>query len=234
MSLKLSPSALSFLKRECYRCFTMKVRYGIDRPNLIFPRIFTDIDLAVKKFYHNKSSTLIVPGMPKCKFIAYSVPVKSTPFQTQNMKTDYHIEGEADALVQWADGSFGVIDFKTSHCDSKTLPGYRDQLEAYSYAFTHPEATHMDLALKHPELLSKGIQRNGLIVFEPSEFSYSIEAGIGGFMGKIAWVPSVYNEAKFMKKMETVDSHISGDIMPNPGWFCEFCAAYSKFYEIVG
>ena len=233
MSCKISPSSLSFLVRECKRCFTMKTRYGIERPEVVFPKIFNDIDLAIKKFYDGKKSTLIVPEMPTCEFLAYSVKIKSNTIVLPENKLVYHIEGECDAIVRWEDGSFGVIDYKTSSEESKTFSYYRDQMGAYSYGILHPADSGVEFALNYPEILDCGVTTNGLIVFTPKDYAYNKESQQASFNGTLKWVPSEYSEEKFLKKIKKIDQFVSEKVPPPSGWWCSFCKAYQRLYEAI-
>ncbi len=82
---------------------------------------------------------------------------------------------QVDCLVRHEDGTFGVIDFKTSSV-SKTANTYARQLHAYTYAIENPS--------EQSELVHGKVTNMGLVVFSPSQFHTPLRPD-GGFAGAL-------------------------------------------------
>lgn len=91
------------------------------------------------------------------------------------------------------DGTFGVIDFKTSSV-SKTATTYARQLHAYAHAIENPS--------ENSELIQGTVTDMGLVVFSPSTFHTPIrEDGsfAGGLTGELSYVHVERDDKAFLK-----------------------------------
>ena len=157
---KLSPSDLTFLWDDCKRCFYLKVVNKIARPSTPMPSIFIKIDGLMKSFYQGKATGELCPDLPP-GFVQFGEKwVESQPISLPGYTSACYIKGKFDTVVRFADGSYGVVDFKTSTPKPAHLAFYGRQLHAYAYALEHAEVDKFSLS---------PISRLGLLVVEPND-----------------------------------------------------------------
>lgn len=94
---------------------------------------------------------------------------------------------QLDCLVRYDDGSYGVIDFKTSSVERSSAT-YSRQLHAYARALESPSAAS--------ELMQGTVSSLGLVVFEPDAFSALSPAG-AALTGKLHYVDVPREDDKF-------------------------------------
>ncbi|KAI0563895.1 Exonuclease phage-type/RecB [Gracilaria domingensis] len=87
--------------------------------------------------------------------------IESLPITPTGRKHGVYIRGKIDALVRFDDGSYGVIDFKTSSV-AKTSATYSRQLHAYAAALENPS--------RNSQLEKASVSELGLMVYTPSDF----------------------------------------------------------------
>ncbi len=113
-NFKLSPSDFAFLWEECPRCFYLKYVEGFKRPSGAFPSIFTVIDREMRKTFLGQRADAMTPDLPPGTMAYGEKWVQSAPISLPGHHATITIRGKLDAVVAFDDGSFGVIDFKTS------------------------------------------------------------------------------------------------------------------------
>ncbi len=211
---KLSPSDLTFLWDECPRCFYLKVRHNFRRPAMPFPKIFSKIDLLMKDIYLGYSTKKISPDLPEGKTIMTGRWVTSEPIPTADGLNACYIQGIFDTVVQFEDGSYGVVDFKTSEAKEEHIGFYGRQLQAYAYALTHPAPGKLHLS---------PVSTLGLLYFEPQhlEETLSTQLSLGG---PTKWVEIPQDEESFMAFIRQVADLLSQPEPPAANPECAFCA----------
>ena len=117
---------------------------GINRPPVPFPSIFGNIDLLMKKMFSGKRTEELLPDLPPGQVLFSGKWVESVPIQFSNQSNSYFIRGIFDSVLQFDDGSYAVIDFKTSQPNQKHIEFYGRQLRAYAYALQHPAPGETD------------------------------------------------------------------------------------------
>ena len=111
---KLSPSQLTFAWDECPRCFYLDVVMGIKRPATAFPKVFSRIDSLMKHLFEGKSTQVISPELPPGKVTLQGKWVNSAPIQFEGIEASCYLKGAFDSVLTFEDGTYAVIDFKTS------------------------------------------------------------------------------------------------------------------------
>eukprot|EP00181_Compsopogon_caeruleus_P003859 CAMPEP_0184679164 /NCGR_PEP_ID=MMETSP0312-20130426/1984_1 /TAXON_ID=31354 /ORGANISM="Compsopogon coeruleus, Strain SAG 36.94" /LENGTH=377 /DNA_ID=CAMNT_0027128439 /DNA_START=1081 /DNA_END=2214 /DNA_ORIENTATION=- len=223
----LSPSDFAFLWDECPRCYYYKVHGILSRPRLPFPSIFNRIDLQMRSFFRGKRTEDIFSGQtaPAGEFLCEEDDawVESQPINVpSHPSSSIVIRGKIDCLIRLDDGSYAVIDFKTSNVDT-WLTKYDRQLEAYATAMENP-APNADLEkLKVSQL--------GLVVFEPSEFGHvqknnsRTRAELGG---SLTYIDRPRQTSAFSKFLQEVVAVLDDDSPPvRSGGMrqnCPFCS----------
>lgn len=194
----ISPSDLAFLYNESKWGFHQKVISGIKRPPVILPKIFTIIDNSIKNRYIGENLNRVNKNLPNATLIGNDEWVVSKPIVNNDLGISIQIRGKIDAVLDYGDGSYSVIDFKTSEINESFLEKYKNQLFAYSYAVKYPEnSSRFNL---------DNLRNTGLMVFEPCDFyiDYNDKAGI---KGHFKWIP-------FDLDLPTFESFISNELIP--------------------
>lgn len=210
---KLSPSELTFLWDECPRCFYLKVAMGIPRPSMAFPKIFSSIDLLMKRMFEGKTTAEVLPALPPGKVVFGGNWVESTPIRTDGSDRSCYISGKFDSVVQFDDGAYAVIDFKTSQPNLHHVEFYGRQLAAYAYALEHPAPGKLALA---------PVTRLGLLCVEPIDIDRD-ERGRIRYAGEVTWMEIPKNESKFLAFIDQVMQVLSLPEPPPPAEKCGFC-----------
>jgi hypothetical protein len=211
---KISPSDLTFLWDECQRCFYLKVRQNFRRPGLPFPKIFSKIDLLMKDIYLGYSTQKISPELPEGKTIMSGRWVTSEPIYASDRLNSCYIQGIFDTVVQFNDGSYGVVDFKTSETKEEHVEFYGRQLAAYAYALDHPAPGKLHLS---------PISHLGLLYFEPKQMLETPPNGLD-LCGPTKWVEIPFDEPRFLAFIGKVLEVLSSPESPAANPECAFCA----------
>jgi hypothetical protein len=210
---KLSPSDLTFLWDECPRCFYLKIARGFRRPSIPFPKIFTRIDLLMKDHYLDQSTRVIHADLPEGKVLTSGKWVESEIIHLEGHPAECYIKGIFDTVLQFNDGSYAVVDFKTTEINDAHIPFYSRQLQAYAYALEH--AAPGKLALKP-------VSRLGLLCFEPRSMNQDDEGHLQ-YSGKTTWQECPLNESAFLELLGQMMSILENPQPPEAGEKCEFC-----------
>ena len=113
-----------------------------------------------------------IPKLQKGTFIAKEQWLESQPLPS---KHKCYILGKFDLLVQFGDGTYGVIDLKITEPKKEDLVRYQPQLHAYKFAFEHP--------VKNEPI---GISKMGLLIISPGDVV--MHKGRAVFHTKPYWV----------------------------------------------
>lgn len=212
---KLSPSDFAFLWRECRRCFYLKVVHGFNRPMSPMPAVFNKIDSIMKRYFAGKPTSEIAPELPAGTVAFGEKQVESAPIHSMGSKSTCFIRGRFDCVVRFDDGSYGVIDFKTTSATSRHLSVYKWQLHSYAYALENPAPAKLNLA---------PVSRLGLLCVEPVDM---LGLGEGGFAYKArpAWIDCPRNDEAFMEfigeVLDVLDRSEPPQGSPTCGW-CQY------------
>lgn len=212
---KLSPSMLTFLWDECPRCFYLQVVLGILRPPAAFPKVFSRIDSLMKGLFANQPSSKISAELPPGKVAMQGKWVTSEPLRIPGIEASCYIRGAFDSVVAFDDGSYAVIDFKTSQPNPDHVEFYGRQLHAYAYALEHPAAKAIGL---HP------VERLGLLYLDPVDIDHSQESRRIIYGGEVTWVEIPLVMDQFIDFMKGVLSVLSLKEPPPAAEGCVFCA----------
>jgi PD-(D/E)XK nuclease superfamily len=213
IELKLSPSDFAFLWEECKRCFYLKVVKGFDRPRTAFPTIFGTIDRAMTGCYDGMPSQAIATGMPDGVIRAGQRWVRSRPIDLGMGGRACCISGRLDALIEFSDGSYGVVDFKTSSVGGAHVPLYSRQLHAYAYALENPA--------RGQPILGQ-VSRLGLLVFQPGGYAHQMDQ-TAALTGEVRFVEIPRNDAAFFDFLRQVAEVLSLSVPPEPSPSCPWC-----------
>lgn len=209
----ISPTDLTFLWDECPRCFYLKIVHNFKRPYAPFPSIFNRIDKLMKEFFLNQSTNILSPDLPNGKIILTERQVTSLPISFASVSAKVVLRGKIDTAIQFSDGSFGVVDFKTSEAKPDHVAFYGRQLHAYAYALEHPQSGSLHLS---------PISRMGLLIVEPIKIGEFRENQIA-YLGKVTWQEIPKDETTFLNFLEGVISVLLAYTPPEPHPDCAYC-----------
>lgn len=212
-SWKLSPSELTFLWDECPRCFYLKVIHGFTRPAAPFPKIFSRIDKLMKDHFSGKSTWELSPLLPAGAVKFGEKWVQSQPLPSPNGQNYWFIRGKFDALVEFEDGTYGIVDFKTSETKVEHIAFYSRQLHAYAFALEHPSPGGMALS---------PVSRLGLLSVEPTHLE-QISQGQIAYLGTPTWQEIPKDEAAFLDFINLVLVILDQPEPPAKGKSCSYC-----------
>jgi hypothetical protein len=156
--VRVAPSDLTFLWDSCRRCFWLKVKRVLRRPASAFPTIFRRIDAQTKDYFFDKGSKDLSPDLPPGQIVSGGLSVRSTPMAIAGHDLGLVIAGRMDTAIAFSDGTFGIVDFKTSDPKPEHLARYSRQLHAYAVAAENPApgalrlepVTHLGLFVVEP------------------------------------------------------------------------------------
>lgn len=221
MNFKLSPSDLTYLYEGCKFCFWLKVRHGISQPSMPMPGIFSAIAGRQKEFYADLRTEKFCPALPPGKVILGEKWVQSKVLTGTNGSSSF-IKGKFDAVLQFDDGSYGVIDFKTASPSDEKAEMYGRQLHAYAYALENPNDGALHLT---------PVKKLGLIFFEPNAFEQQdLERQI--FSGKVVWIEVERNDGRFMQFLHEVMLLLGKKDPPDSLPDCNWCQYRSRMKSL--
>lgn len=211
---KLSPSQLTFAWDECPRCFYLKAVLGIERPSQPFPKIFTRIDALMKRLFEGQPTSTLSPELPAGRVALQGKWVTSAPISFPGLSASCYIKGAFDSVLAFDDGSYAVIDFKTSSPSPDHVGFYGRQLSAYAYALEHPGEKALHLS---------PVTRLGLFYLEPRDLCPGAGWQELVFENAAVWQELPKDEAQFLAFMRQVLELLSLPEPPPASPECGFC-----------
>lgn len=224
---KLSPSDFAFLWEQCKRCFYLKVVHGIRQPSMPMARIFKQIEGLQMEFYQGRETGEVLPELPPGVIRCGERWVESDVIHPSGKSSGCYILGKLDSLIEFEDGSWGVLDFKTTRTKSDYVPLYARQLNSYAYGLEHP--TPKSRPGKGPPLSLSPISKIGLLCMEPSSMTQP-SAGRHTYEGEVAWIEMEKDYDRFLEFLSEVLDLLGGP-MPAPGPRCDWCSYGARMVE---
>jgi hypothetical protein len=210
---KLSPSDLTFLWDECPRCFYLKVVQNFNRPAMAFPKIFSLIDLLMKDFFYDLPADEISPDLPPGKVVYSSKWVYSQPISFAHHDASCYIRGIFDTVLEFTDGSFAVVDFKTTKPKTEHIDFYSRQLHAYAYALENPDFGKFALS---------PVSKMGLLCVEPIAMRRT-QQGKLAYEGEVTWLECPKDEGGFLDFIDNILNLLDAPNPPPANPKCSFC-----------
>lgn len=216
---KLSPSDFAFLFEECKCCYYLKVKHGIQRPQLPFPGVFSALNTRLQGTLVGNNLKDLSSRLPEGLVESQEGFVESEPITG----TSLFIKGKYDLLVKQEDGTYLIVDFKISDPTEEKVAKYKTQLQAYHYAFEHPAKGD-----------SKKVTKLGLVVMYPDRVKFAKGEAFLSFPPK--WLEIKIEKDGFINFIQEIQKLIDGPVPPeNPN--CKFCQyrhygeKYAHLYE---
>jgi hypothetical protein len=210
--VKLAPSDLTFLWEECQRCFWLKARGVLKRPSAPFPKIFTRLDTQTKDFFFGKRTEEMSPGLRSGRIAFGDRWVRTAPLLVPGHVTSVALAGRIDTALAFDDGSYGIIDFKTSEPKAEHVHFYGRQLHAYALATEFPAPGALEL---------RPITQIGLLCVEPVAM-----VGLDGdvaYKGESSFLEIERDDDAFLAFLSQVHYLLENPEPPDPAPKCGFC-----------
>jgi hypothetical protein len=219
--LRLSPSDFAFLWEQCKRCFYLKVVHNVRQPSMPMAAIFKKLEGLQMGFYDGKRTTDVLPSLPPGVIRCGEKVVESEP------KDGWYVYGKIDSLLEFDDGSWGILDFKTTTVSPEKGILYGRQLHAYAHSFENPAAAPQVLKGKVPQL--GPISKLGILCFEPSELHLE-SPGRQMYRGKVEWIEIPRDREAFLRFVGETMKVLEGPI-PDPAPDCDWCSYALRMKE---
>jgi hypothetical protein len=209
---KLSPSDLTFSWDECKYCFYLKVKHNIVLRSA-FPGIFGKMANLTSEFYQGRPSKEISPSLPAGLVKYREKFVKSAPITIPGAASQCYINGRFDAVIEFEDGTYGIVDYKTSDPKEEHAAFYSRQLTAYAYALENPAPNALRLS---------PVSRLGLFIITPRRFERApAEEMI--FVNRTTWVDVPRDDRVFLSFLGEVLAVLDLPAPPPPSENCGLC-----------
>src|SRR5258706_8047850 len=174
--------------------------------------IFKRLEGLQKLFFDGRRTQDVLPELPPGALRCEEKSVESAIAPTDG-GGGWFISGKLDSMIEFEDGSWAVVDFKTTKADPNKANVYSRQLNAYAYALEN--AAQTTAAPLTP------ISRLGLLVFEPDAVN-EISPGRHAYEGQVSWIEVPKSGEDFESFIGSVTSLLSGSIPP-PSSDCDWC-----------
>jgi len=209
---KLSPSDLTFSWDGCKYCFYLKVKHNIVLHG-IFPSIFTKMANLTSEFYLGKPTSEISPALPPGVVKLREKFVKSAPVSIPGAKSQCYINGRFDAVIEFEDGTYGIVDYKTSEAKDEHAVFYSRQLSAYAYALEHPAPNALGLS---------PVSRLGLFILTPHRYERTVNNDMV-YVNKATWMDVPRDEQAFLALLGEVMAVLDAPTPPESSEDCDVC-----------
>jgi hypothetical protein len=219
---KISPSDLTFLWDGCRRCFYLKVKHNIGYRGP-FPGMFGKMGDLTSKYYLDKPASELSPELPAGIVKFREKWVKSVPISFADTASQCVIKGRFDAIMAFEDGSYGIIDYKTSDSSEEKAAFYSRQLSAYAYALENPAPGALSIS---------PITRLGLFIITPHRFE-RMPNGEFAFVTRTTWMDVPRDDVTFLALLREVVTLLDMPTPPDPAEDCGLCN-YRKDYNEAG
>jgi PD-(D/E)XK nuclease superfamily len=219
---KLSPSDLTFNWDGCKYCFYLKVKHNIVLRGP-FPGIFGKMANLTSEFYLGRSTKEISQDLPAGIVKLRERFVKSAPISIPSVASQCYINGRFDAVLEFEDGSYGIVDYKTSDAKEEHAAFYSRQLSAYAYALEHPALNALGLS---------PISRLGLFVITPERFEPTSNNEVV-FVNRTTWMDVPRDDGAFLALLGEVLAVLDGLTPPKSSEDCEVCNYRNSMQEFM-
>ena len=132
----ISPSDLTFSWDGCHRCLWLYYNHQIKAP-MFMPTVAELADMQ-ETYFKGCTTADMHPDMPEGTVHSHAGWVQSIPIQVDGKDSHLAIRGKYDLLIEFPDGTYGIVDCKMQARTSDKSAFYSPQLEAYAYALENP------------------------------------------------------------------------------------------------
>jgi hypothetical protein len=164
-------------------------------------------------YFEGRSTSEISPNLPRGVVKFGDKWVKSQPIDLPNHDSSCYIVGKFDTVVEFADSTYAVVDFKTTQPTPQHVPFYSPQLHAYAYALEHPAPRRFKLS---------PVTTLGLLCVEPTAMDLYRDDQVA-YIGEMSWLEVPKDEPGFLDFIDQIMVVLGGSEPPPPGPECGYC-----------
>jgi hypothetical protein len=172
-------------------------------------------------YYLDKPSSEISPELPAGIVKFREKWVKSVPISFPDTSTQCIIKGRFDAIMAFEDGSYGIIDYKTSDASEEKAAFYSRQLSAYAYALENPAPGALSIS---------PITHLGLFIITPNRFERMPNGEIA-FVTRTTWMDVPRDDETFLALLREIVTLLDKTTPPDPAEDCGLCNYRKNFNE---
>ena len=215
----ISPSDLTFSWGSCHKCLWLNYNHGLRTPG--FMPLVGDLANMQEQYFAKKTTADIAPVLPEGKVADLGGWVKSSLINVGGTPSKYAIRGKYDLLIEFADGTYGIIDCKFQAKDSDKTDLYQPQLEAYAFALENPASGE-----------AKKVSLMGLLVWSLLEPAGDVTKG---FLLKLkhTWRPIARNPEALATRLTDFITVVGGK-MPVAKDNCDMCNYLTQRRDFIG
>jgi hypothetical protein len=174
-----------------------------------------------EQYFAKKTTADIAPVLPEGKVADLGGWVKSSLINVNGSPSKYAIRGKYDLLIEFADGTYGIIDCKFQAKDSDKTDLDQPQLEAYAFALENPASGE-----------AKKVSLMGLLVWSLLEPAGDVTKGFGLKL-KHTWRPIARNPEALSTRLTDFITVVGGK-MPNAKDNCDMCNYLTQRRDFIG
>lgn len=215
----ISPSDLTFSWDNCHRCLWLYYNHGLKAPSF-FPLV-GELSALQEGHFASATSKDLHPDIPEGKVVGKGGWVKSIPIPVNGNSSPFAIRGKYDLLMEFSDGTYGVIDCKFQGKDNDKSEFYSPQLEAYAFSLENPASD-----------APKKVSVLGLLVWSPKKPVGNPSDGFNLELNS-SWFPIKRNPDALNSRLTEFITMVSGPTPVRDG-SCENCKFISERREIFG
>jgi hypothetical protein len=175
------------------------------------------------EFYLGKPTSEISLDLPPGVVKLREKFVKSAPISIPGAVSQCYIYGRFDAVIEFDNGSYGIVDYKTSDAKDEHAAFYSRQLSAYAYALENPAPKALGLS---------PISRLGLFVITPDRFERTVNQGMA-FINRTTWMDVPRDDNAFLALLREVVSMLDAPSPPKPSEACGLCNYRMSMQEFL-
>lgn len=221
-AFKLTPSMLTFLWDECPRCFWLQARHGVHPPRTPFPSVFSRYHDILQQYFTGRCPSTLHTSLPRGQCMSRETWVKSVPFDVAGGKVFFH--GRLDHLMCFDDGTWGIIDYKTTEIGQVNLRKYARQLHAYAWALENAAPGEVHIS---------PIVRLGLLCLEPVQVTDFTANTAATVELRPLWIEIKRNDAGFRQFLGRVMALLQQHEAPPSREGCPGCTYLARRSEVA-
>lgn len=215
----ISPSDLTYAWGDCHRCLWLKYNHQLQAP-VTMPLIGDLADMQERYFIGAKTSDMH-PALPEGRVHSHGGWVASENIVVDGKDSGLFLRGKYDLLLEFSDGTFGIVDCKLQKNDYDKSSFYAPQLESYAFALEHPQKDS-----------PRSISVTGLFTWSLDKPWGNVSAGFG-YRVNSAWYPAERNPIALQERLSEFIRMVQGPC-PTAKDSCGQCNYVSARREILG
>lgn len=223
--IRIAPSDISFLA-NCPHCLWHKYNTGL-KNEAGFPGVFSMLDISQKQYFNplrvKEISETLPDGVVDTKIADKFITSRGLDDLKGRL---FKLGGKADLILKFEDGTYGVIDNKTTKI-RENQEYYFYQLESYATILENPDyPTACKFLEANRKYYYKPVTHMGLSMFEPARIiDHTTETITQLYRRK--WMPIKRDPQKLLEKITSMMDIITLEKCPDAS-SCNRCNLYKS------